>query len=1170
MDVFDLRNKLIEDYGAYVGSFIRIKDVRIEDEVRRSIDDGLLWPDPLIQLNPSFEAGDRIDELVEEGILHDECAQIFRAGKDSGNSGTTLKLHRHQSEAVRTAHDGHNYVLTTGTGSGKSLTYIIPIVDHILRRAPGKGIQAIVVYPMNALANSQYGELTKFLNDGYPDGKGPVTFARYTGQESDEERQKIKANPPDILLTNYVMLELILTRYDERPLVRQAQDLGFLVFDELHTYRGRQGADVALLIRRTRELLAAEKLRCVGTSATLAGSGTYDEQRAEISRVATRLFGAEVRPENVIGETLRRATPDEDLEDPSFVPELTTRLQHEGRKPPTDYGEFVRDPLSIWVESTFGVTTEEDTDRLIRTTPISLRTLDKEQEAIEQGYEEVEDVPDESISGVRKKEQRHKALESSSDLEHARLIYDAWCAAFVWPKKEGAPEAITHEVFAGLTHSPNALPPESQKEVERIRERYNFFHWHLAFPNVFDGRGGFDVVLGNPPWEMVETLDLMSPEEQRETHDIQAFISNSGRFPLTGAGRRNLYALFTEAVLSLVCISARVGIIVPTGIVTDKPSETICRYLVTESKIASLYDFENQGRYFPNVHRQYKFCLLTLRGPSNHRLPSEYGFFLDTPADAGDKARVWILSADSIAEMSPARFSVPVLRRNRDAKIADTAYANGITLHELNTREESKISSGLIYNADKRSRALKLDLRDATSMGDDSHWVRVFEGTYFHSFDHRFAYAEGSEVKRSTHRPKENPSWIPWTDSVMPAKEGLARWNEVFHVPEWYLALRRQARAADEMTAISAILPKSVAEGSVSCLYGDNLTAEVGALLCANFNSYAFNYVVRLRQGGPNLGKSIYEQIPLAPLYSTNDRDALQEARKGMISDALELTYTAWDLEPFARDLGYDDPPFLWDPERRFLLRCELDAAFFHLYGIGRDDVDYIMETFPIVKRKDEAAHGEYRTKRVILEIYEQMARAAETDQPYQTPLDPPPVDLDLPASEPATVTPLRPRTQPEPSPPQEIAAEDRGDYSTPTQQEAGDPDRDQTEALADAILKNADFSQLPPEHRGAHQPTLAEEQQPNLLGESDAGTSAERPTPEVPNPYEATLALNTCLPDGEKVEHGVLLQDAARELGHQKLTRKVRSVLNKALNAEHNAGRLKTDWKLVWKLGKK
>ncbi|MDP9480128.1 MAG: DEAD/DEAH box helicase, partial [Actinomycetota bacterium] len=372
MDVFELRDRLVGDYGSYVGSFIRIKDARIEEHVRRSLDEGLLWPDPLIQLNPSFGAGETVEALVGGGVLSGECTRIFRAGKKRDDSGRELRLHRHQAEAIKTARAGHNYVLTTGTGSGKSLSYIIPIVDHVLRRGPGKGIQAIVVYPMNALANSQHGELQKFLNEGYPDGKGPVTFARYTGQESDEERQKIMANPPDILLTNYVMLELILTRSQERPLIRQAQDLGFLVFDELHTYRGRQGADVAFLIRRTRELLAADNLRCVGTSATLAGSGTYDEQRAEISRVASRLFGAEVRPENVIGETLRRATPDEDVNDPSFVSELTARVRDEGRTPPVDYQGFVADPLSVWIESTFGVTTEVETGRLVRTTPLSI------------------------------------------------------------------------------------------------------------------------------------------------------------------------------------------------------------------------------------------------------------------------------------------------------------------------------------------------------------------------------------------------------------------------------------------------------------------------------------------------------------------------------------------------------------------------------------------------------------------------------------------------------------------------------------------------------------------------------------------------------------------------------------------------------------------------------
>ncbi len=372
MDVFRLRHRLVDDYGSYVSSFIRIKDDRIEEEVRNSLGEGLLWPDPLIQLNPSFEAGETIDELVAEGTLHEECARIFRRKRERHDPGEDLRLHRHQADAIRTAHAGHNYVLTTGTGSGKSLAYIVPVVDHVLRRGPGRGIQAIVVYPMNALANSQSGELEKFLKYGYPDGQGPVTFARYTGQESDEERQRIIGNPPDILLTNYVMLELILTRSAEQGLVRAAQDLGFLVFDELHTYRGRQGADVAFLIRRVRELLAADDLRCVGTSATIAGSGTYEEQRAEISEVATRLFGAEVSPENVIGETLRRATPERDHEDPEFLGELTSRIEDEGRTPPTEYNAFISDPLSVWIESTFGVAGEPGTGRLVRAQPVSI------------------------------------------------------------------------------------------------------------------------------------------------------------------------------------------------------------------------------------------------------------------------------------------------------------------------------------------------------------------------------------------------------------------------------------------------------------------------------------------------------------------------------------------------------------------------------------------------------------------------------------------------------------------------------------------------------------------------------------------------------------------------------------------------------------------------------
>lgn len=373
MNIFDFRDGLIGDYSKYVTSFIQIRDEHIKQHVEEKLRSGVLWPEPLIQLNPSFEPGELIDDLVIRGVLHEECSPIFRVKKSRTNvNGRPLRLHKHQLDAVLTASEGHNYVLTTGTGSGKSLSYIIPIVNHVLKRGSGKGIQAIVVYPMNALANSQAGELRKFLQEGYLEGSAPVTFERYTGQEKEDERQQILDNPPDILLTNYVMLELILTRPKERKLIEAAQGLKFLVLDELHTYRGRQGADVALLVRRVRERMAADSLQCVGTSATLASGGTYSEQQAEVAKVATQLFGNTVEPEHIIGETLKRATPDRNFQDLSFIHALRTRVVNPPTPLSSEYDAFIQDPLSTWIEGTFGIEPEPETGRLVRAKPQSL------------------------------------------------------------------------------------------------------------------------------------------------------------------------------------------------------------------------------------------------------------------------------------------------------------------------------------------------------------------------------------------------------------------------------------------------------------------------------------------------------------------------------------------------------------------------------------------------------------------------------------------------------------------------------------------------------------------------------------------------------------------------------------------------------------------------------
>jgi len=367
MEVFNLRDQVIGDYGSYIRSFVNIRDARIEEKVDAELKAGFLWPDPLVQLNPSFMPGESIAELVQAGELHPECENIFRDKPDRSTVGAPLRFHRHQVEGIRAARRNENYVLTTGTGSGKSLSYIVPIVDHVLRRGSGKGTQAIIVYPMNALANSQLGELEKFLHHGYPDG-APVTFRRYTGQESEEERKNIIDNPPDILLTNYVMLELVLTRPHDSQLIETSQGLRFLVFDELHTYRGRQGADVALLTRRVREACNAENLLQVGTSATLSTAGTWGDQQREISNVASRIFGAVVKPDNVIGETLKRATLIREFTEASHLEALVHRVKT-GLVSESGREAFLEDPLASWIESELGLYREPIEGRLVRCIP---------------------------------------------------------------------------------------------------------------------------------------------------------------------------------------------------------------------------------------------------------------------------------------------------------------------------------------------------------------------------------------------------------------------------------------------------------------------------------------------------------------------------------------------------------------------------------------------------------------------------------------------------------------------------------------------------------------------------------------------------------------------------------------------------------------------------------
>ncbi|BBO74631.1 hypothetical protein DSCW_20480 [Desulfosarcina widdelii] len=372
MDVFKYRDDIVANYRSFTTSFTKIKADDIKQYVTHRYDSGYYWPAPLIQLNPSFVSSQTVEQLVSQGKLHRTCQEIFRFGRDPNSPGVSAQLYKHQMDAIEIAKRGESYVLTTGTGSGKSLAYMLPIVDCILNTKGNSstGIKAIIIYPMNALVNSQKEELDKFF--GHYNENKPVTYGRYTGQESQEERHAMAATPPDIILTNFMMLELLMTRQDEldRSIMKAAKGIDFLVLDELHTYRGRQGADVAMLVRRVREALNAD-VQCIGTSATMASEGTLQARNEAIAEVASKMFGTDVKPENIITETLQRQTPH--TEKP-----LGTTLSssiHAGIAESLSFKKLREHPVSAWIELTLGIEKEED--RWVRTRPQTIQDASK-------------------------------------------------------------------------------------------------------------------------------------------------------------------------------------------------------------------------------------------------------------------------------------------------------------------------------------------------------------------------------------------------------------------------------------------------------------------------------------------------------------------------------------------------------------------------------------------------------------------------------------------------------------------------------------------------------------------------------------------------------------------------------------------------------------------------
>jgi len=369
MDILNLYDKLKGSYKDYLESFVSIKDKRIDERVHEAIAKETLWPDALIQFNPNYEKGKSIAEMIDDGLPIDPGLSFFF--KNS--------FYKHQQEAVELGCRDKEFIVTSGTGSGKSRTFMATIFNYILRnpsRYSNKTV-AIIVYPMNALINSQWEELNKY-KQAFEDKTGgkpcPFTFDKYTGQEDEVARTRIQQTPPNIILTNYMMLELLMTRAGKEEGLRKCflSNLHFLVFDELHTYRGMQGSDVSFLIRRIKAQ-ATGKVLCFGTSATMVSDESLSryQQREKVAEVASCIFGSHFAPEQVIDETLAIG-----LEGTYSNTQLTAAVRTRVSGSIT-FEQLKQLPTVLWLEKEIALEYDSQEGKYHRGNPISISDIAK-------------------------------------------------------------------------------------------------------------------------------------------------------------------------------------------------------------------------------------------------------------------------------------------------------------------------------------------------------------------------------------------------------------------------------------------------------------------------------------------------------------------------------------------------------------------------------------------------------------------------------------------------------------------------------------------------------------------------------------------------------------------------------------------------------------------------
>lgn len=557
-------------------------------------------------------------------------------------------------------------------------------------------------------------------------------------------------------------------------------------------------------------------------------------------------------------------------------------------------------------------------------------------------------------------------------------------------------------------------------------------------------RGGFHCVLGNPPWERVKLQEqeffatrrpdiagarkaatrkkmiaaLATSEEpvDRSLHDDYRanlrraegwshLLRTSGRYPLTGRGDINTYSVFAEVGRTVLNLHGRVGMVLPTGIATDATTQYFFKNLVSTQTLASLYDFENEEKLFPHIDHRVRFCLWTAAGRAAQQDRIDLAFRLRQAPQILE--RRFTLTPEEIALLNPNTGTCPVFDYRRNAEITLAIYRRVPVLWreepESNPWELSfqamlhmANDSGLFHDQE----TLEADawtLRGNIFVRGDKRMLPLIEAKMVYHFDHRLGTYEGQTqaqanvgaVPRINSAQKNDPSFAVLPRYWVPEREVDNRLARKHWDRGWLLGWRNITNTGNERTMMNSAMPR-VASGNSLLLMLPGV--EGSANLYANLSSFILDYVGRQKMAGTNYTFNYVKQLAVLPPERYDENclwDSGQRLTDWITSRVLELSYTAYDMAAFAEDHGDQGTPFRWDEERRFWLRVELDAAYFHLYGVPRDDVDYVMDTFRAFRNNDQDRFT--RTKKAILEIYDAMADSIRTSQPYRTVLDPPP-----------------------------------------------------------------------------------------------------------------------------------------------------------------------------------